>query len=273
MNRFLKRVKAIFELELDVSFPFPSAEALFITLTILTSLLIIQQGSIIGFLIYPSSSHWSQVELDRVIEYVSHADLYSLSMPLISLVVLLMALIPLLSAFRVAGQLENDMFRIILSYPIKRRYLLIFKGIQIILLTCVPITIGVLFILLLFNSMSIGIGSIVVLVAFWSLFFAILSTSFLLSIITRSSAKSAIGGMAIWFTLLIVSLFTHLPTALRGILNPVNLTVYFFTGTNMLGYQFAEVLFEDILVSIIGSFLLGLITFLLSIRLFEGVEL
>ncbi|MGD2072355.1 MAG: ABC transporter permease subunit [Candidatus Thorarchaeota archaeon] len=273
MNRFLKRVRAIFELELDVSFPFPSAEAIFITLTILTSFLIIQQGFKIGFTIFPTS-HWMvQFELDRVMEYVSHADLYSLSMPLINLIVLLMALIPLLSAFRVAGQLENDMFRIILSYPIKRRHLLIFKGIQITLLTCVPITIGVLFILLLFNSMSIGISGIVVLMAFWSLFFAILSSSFLLSIITRSSAKSAIGGMAVWFTLLIVALFTHLPTVLRGILNPVNLAMYFFTGMNVYGYQFEEVVFLDILVSIIGTFLLGFITFLLSIRLFEGVEL
>ncbi|TFG13432.1 hypothetical protein EU537_06070 [Candidatus Thorarchaeota archaeon] len=273
MDRLLKRVRAIFEFELDVSFPFPSAEAVFMTLTTLTSLLIIQQGFKIGFLINPTSQWVSEIELDRVSEYVRQAALYSLGMPLVSMTVLLMALIPLLSAFRVAGQLENDMFRITLSYPIKRLHLLILKAMQITLITCVPITLSVFVILSLYNSLSIGIGVIVILIAFWSLFFAILSTSFVLSIIAGSSAKSAIGGMALWFTLLGVSLFTHFPTVLRGTLNPVNLAMYFFTNRNMFGYQFTEVVFMDVLVSIIGSFLLGLVTFLLSIRLFERVEL
>lgn len=273
MNDALRRIRAIFELELDVSFPFPSAEALSIILATLTALYVVMQGFVFSFILFPPSSVWGYVELERTVWSVEHADLSSLSMPIASMMLLLIALIPLLSAFRVAGPIESGVLRAMLSYPIRRRRLLILKGLQITLLTCLPITVGALAAVALYNALSIGVESFWVLVSLWSLAFAILSSSFLLSVITRSSAKAAIGGMAVWFTLLIVALFSHLPVIFRGILNPVNLAINYFTGTNMFGYVYKDAVFGDVLLSIIGTFLIGVVTFLLSIKFFDGVEL
>ncbi len=272
MNERFRRIRAVFEFEFDVSFPFPVAEAFSIILGVFVAMSVLMIGSNYWFLVSPSAFS-NSLELERIIFQVTHADFHLLSIPLFNMTILIIIAIPMLCAFRVAGPLENGVLRAMLSYPIKRRELLILKGIEIMVLICLPITGGALVTIVLFNGMSVGIESLLVIISFWTLAFTILSSSFLVSVITQSSAKAAFSGVALWTVLLLVGMFAKIPVVLRGIPNPVILTLSYFGGISIGNQHITDPVLNDVLVSIIVNLLIGIITFLASIRYFKRVEI
>ncbi len=275
MNERFRRIRAVFEFEFDVSFPFPLAEALSIVLGVLVAMsIVMMHQSYATFLVYPSELEWLNLsQLENLILQVSHADFYLLSGPIFNMTILLIIALPMLCAFRVAGPLENGVLKTMLSYPIRRQELLILKGIEIMALICLPTTMGSLAIIVLYNGLSVGIEFLLVIVSFWTLAFTILSSSFLLSVITQSSAKAAFSGVALWAVLLLVGMFAKIPVVLRGIPNPVILTIGYFGGFSLGNqYDVAPVL-NDVFVSIIGNLLMGILMFIASIRYFRRVEI
>ncbi|MHA1638246.1 MAG: ABC transporter permease subunit [Candidatus Thorarchaeota archaeon] len=273
MNERLRRIRAILEFEFDVSFPFPAAEVLSVLLGVLVAMnIIITQRSYFAFLVSPSAFS-NSLELERIIFQVTHVDFHLLSTPLFSMTILIIIAVPMLCAFRVAGPLENGVLKAMLSYPIRRRELLILKGIEIMVLICLPITVGSLGAIVLYNGLSVGIEFLLVIVSFWTLVFTILSSSFLLSVITQSSAKATFGGVALWAVLLLVGMFAKIPVVLRGIPNPVILTISYFRGSPIGNQYDITPVLNDVLVSIIGNLLIGIIIFLASIRYFKRVEI
>ena len=273
MNERFRRIRAVFEFEFDVSFPFPVAEALSILLGVLVAMgILMAHRPYATFLITPSEFA-NFIQLEYLVLQVTAADFYMISGPFFSLTVLLIIALPMLCAFRVAGPLENGMLKAMLSYPIRREEILILKGIEILVLICLPITMGALAMVVLFSGVSIGIEFLLVIISFWTLAFTILSSSFLLSVITQSSAKAAFGGVALWAILLLVGLFAKTPVVLRGIPNPVILTIGYFSGYSLGNQYDIPPVLNDVLVSIIGNLLIGIIIFVASIRYFKRVEI
>ena len=272
MNERLRRIRAVFEFEFDISFPFPAAEALSIILGVFVAMSIIMERTNFWFLVSPSAYN-NSLGLVRIMYRITYVDFHLLSLPLFNMTILSIIAIPMLCAFRVAGPLENGVLRAMLSYPIKRRELLILKAIEIMVLICLPITGGALVAIVLFNGLSIGFESLLVIISFWTLAFTILSSSFLLSVITKSSAKAAFSGIALWTILLLVGMFAKIPVVLRGIPNPVILTLSFFGGFPFGNQYNTDPVFNDVLISIIVNLLIGIITFLASLRYFRRAEI
>lgn len=271
MKKRNNRFRAVFDLEIDISYPFPSAEGLSIILGFSIFLMIMFQSVYHSFMI-TDSSFVNTHELERISRLIASADFYHLTAPCFNMMILLPILIPLLCAFKVAGPFENGVLKNILTHPIKRSDLLFLKGLQIMLLTCLPVTLGSFIGIILLNDLFFGLQSILVIVSLWALGFMILSISCLVSIATRSSAKTTFGAVGISTALLVVATLSKLPLIVRGIANPLNLTISYFVGGVLFGNSFEGLVFGDVIVSILGSLIIGVVTFLLSIKLFKEVE-
>lgn len=257
---------------MEVTFPFPSAEGLLVGLGLFVMLTIVLQSVQPQFMI-TDSPFSNQLELERLIQSVTFADFRLLTSTMFNVLVFLPILIPLFCAFVVAGPLENGVSKNMLTYPIKRSDLLIIKGLQITLLTSLPITVGAIVGITLFNGLLLGLESILTIISLWVFCFTILSTSFLISLVTKSAARSAFGGVVLWAILFVVATLSKLPVIVRGISNPLHLTMSFILGSTFFGNSFVEPVFGDVLGSLLIHFILGVVAFLASIRIFKGIEL
>jgi hypothetical protein len=160
MRERLRRFRAVLEFEFDVSFPFPVAETLSIVLGALTAIsVVVMQTSYASFLV--TTSEWANsIQLEWLNLHVVHADFYLLIATFSNFAVLLVVALPLFCAFRVAGPLENGVLKAVMSYPIKRKELIILKGLEIMVLVCLPITMGALATIVLYDGLSVSIESL-----------------------------------------------------------------------------------------------------------------
>jgi hypothetical protein len=265
-------IRAVFGLELDISYPFPSAEGLSIILGLIIFLTIMFQSVYYPFMI-TESPFVNNLELERVSEFIAAPAFYILSGPYFDMMILFPILLPLLCAFRVAGPFENGVLKSVLTHPIRRSGLLVVKGLQILLLTCLPVTLGSFVGITLFNGLLLGLESALAIASFWTLGFMILSLSFLVSVATRSSAKAAFGGVGLSTALFVIATLSKLPATIRGVANPLNLTVSYFQGFAPFGNSIDGLVFGDVIVSVLGSLTVGVLAFLLSIKLFKEAEI
>ena len=169
MNERLLRVRAAFELEFEISFPFPGAEILSIILCLLVTMDIVIKGTFYSMIVSPHSPEHIPLIWDELLWLLTHTDSQLLSSSLFNMTLLMIVIIPLLSAFRVAAPMESGLLRTILTYPVRRRDLLIFKGFEILMLVVLPITTGALIGIVLVDWLDIGLGSLLLFLSFWSM--------------------------------------------------------------------------------------------------------
>lgn len=274
MNEKLKQLWAVFNLEFEISYPFPAGEALAFILCLLITIDFVMKGTFYSIGVYPHLPGNIPYFWYELVWQLSHTDSWLLSSSLFNMTLLIIVLIPLLSAFRVAAPFESGLIRTILTYPIKRHQLLLLKGFEILMLVVLPITVGALIGIVLIDWLYIGLDSILLLLSFWSMAFTILSSSLLLSIVTKSTAKTALSGIAIWVVVYFFAALMQMPVILRGILNPVNLAISYSRNTEgaPFGLQFEGMVFSDVWGSIAINLLIGLSLLLMSVRFFRRVE-
>jgi ABC-type transport system involved in multi-copper enzyme maturation permease subunit len=275
MNKSLQKIRATFELELDVSFPFPSTGVIFLILFLIAIGSILIEGCFIAIVIAPHPPGVIPLDFDYIVWAQQNADFNLLAGPLFNLILFIIIVIPMLSAFKVAGPIEAGLLKTLLTYPIRRRNLLVLKVVEMLILTVLPITIGVLMGVVLIQWVSIGLTSLVLLLSFWVMTFTILLTSVFLSLVTQSMTKSAFGGIAIWVVLYLVAAVTYIPNVIRGALNPVNLVLSYFNdtpGAAVFGVPFRDPVVHDVWGAIIINLVIGIIMLLLSVRQFRRVE-
>ncbi|MHA1288602.1 MAG: hypothetical protein ACTSPB_14450, partial [Candidatus Thorarchaeota archaeon] len=243
-------------------------------LCMLVTMDIVVQGTFYTMIVSPHSSEYIPLLWDELIWLLAHKDSLLLSGTLFNMTLLMIIVIPLLSAFRVAASLESGLIRTLLTFPIKRRDLLILKGLEILMLVVLPVTAGALIGIVLVDWFAIGLDSFLLLLSFWSMAFTILTSSLLLSVTTGSAAKTAFSGIAIWIVLYFVAALTKIPVLLRGVLNPVNLAISYSKDSPgaSFGLPFEGMVFSDVWGSIVINLLIGLFLLLMSIRSFRRVE-
>jgi len=91
MNERFRRIRAVFEFEFDVSFPFPVAEALSILLGVLVAMSIVMMyRPFPTFMVYPPELEWINLfQLKNLVLQVTSADFYMISGLFINLTILL----------------------------------------------------------------------------------------------------------------------------------------------------------------------------------------
>jgi hypothetical protein len=209
--------------------------------------------------------------------YINIITTFEVAQALEQLWAMVVFIVPLLVAFTTARAFEDNSLRTILSYPVKRWQLLLMRTIvpTVIIGTC--ITLSVLLAVFLMVPAPWNIGACVLLFgAFWlALLMVVVSTVFL-AVIMRRMIISALGGVAVWFSLLSVSYYISTPEILRWIGNPIIFIASYVYGgapSNLLpiipsGVPTTEAVFGFVvLISVVVVLLLSL-----SVWLFKKME-
>jgi hypothetical protein len=163
--------------------------------------------------------------------YVNMITTFEVAQGLEQLWAMVIFIVPLLVAFTTAKSFEDNSFRTVLSYPVKRWQLLIMRTIvpTVIIGTC--ITFSVLLAVFLMIPAPWNIGACVLLFCvFWLALLVVITSTVFLAVITRRMIVSALGGVAVWFSLMTSSYSITTPEILRWIGNPITFIARYVYG-------------------------------------------
>ncbi len=271
MTTKLQRMKSLVKFELDVSFKFPLLEMLFIFFIVITTVGVYGQSRTPALFIFPGYDV-SESDVEWVIQIIEEIDILRVSAPLNIITLIVYCITPLLMSFQIAYNIEVNLFKRYISYPIGRRTLIVFRFIVIWFLFCASTTIGIITPLFFMGDL-INLGVIIVLLStFYSTSFFVVSASILIAVATRKFSYSVLGGLGLSSVLLIVSYFSSQSYLIRGICNPIFLALGFFTGVPFIGGFFGDILVTDVLYSIFFNLALGICVFIISLLIVERMD-
>jgi hypothetical protein len=209
--------------------------------------------------------------------YVNIFTTFTVAQALEQLWAMLIFIVPLLVAFTTAKSFEDNSFRTILSYPVKRWQLLIMRTIvpTVIIGTCV--TFSVLLAVFLMIPAPWNLGACVLLFGvFWLALLMIITSTVFLAVITKRMIVSALGGVAVWFSLMSSSYSIATPEILRWIGNPmifISRYVYGESFDGILPIISSTVPTTEIVLSFVALLSVLIVLFLsLSVWLFKRME-
>lgn len=173
---------------------------------------------------------------ERFLPYVNIITTFEVAQALEQSWVMVVFIVPLLVAYTTAKSFEDNSFRTILSYPVKRWQLLIMRAVvpTIIIGTCVTFSTILAVLLIIPAPWNIG-GCFLLFGVFWLATLIVIISTLLLSVITRRMIVSALGGVAVWFTLMSSSYSIATPEILRWIGNPVEVIANYIYGEDFNG--------------------------------------
>lgn len=271
----VRYAKELVQTELAISYRYPTIILLFAVFLIVTGFtvrMVAFRGLRPSFYLdEPFNSteelqHWSELIASRA----GRAHAFSLEACLI----ILSFLIPLLVSFTFSRYFENGTFRTLLSFPIGRsRYLVAKSGVLIALSFLFPLVTTLLWINIWYPPfIGIEYFAIMSMSALASVF-VITSTSILISIVSRNSFATAIGGLSLWGGVLYVKtnrgLLENSPQIvhmIRRFLDPLGFANFTFYN------WMSDFTFGDILVSVGLSFGLSVMLLVVAIIIFKNVE-
>lgn len=185
----------------------------------------------------------------------------------------LIFLLPMLIAFNLGGSHESGLLRSLLSIPITRRIYLLFTGGITILLTGLATSLGLIVARFISFPQPIDWGLVfLMMTSVWTYVLLVGSGSILLAIVLRSAQSSSFSSIGLWFLVMVVGLFTSLPLVIKGVLNPILITSSYVTGSPY-ARLFGEIVFNDVIVSLMGATVVGIILLIIGLVVFERVEL
>lgn len=267
MRRVLRRVWAVFEIEMDISFPFPVLECLFAVPLFMASSIALQ--------VIPTTYARSDLVPDffqpeNIMRFIDGLGIRVFAEALYSLNAIVLFIVPMIVTFNLARCFENGTMKTLLSYPIGRRKLLITKVSQVVVLVWFAIVAGLFFSVYVLTPVTNGITSFVLMSAsLLALVFAATTTTVLIAVASKSTPVTAILGTGLWFSFLFLAMSGTLSSIVRGIMNPVLMAVCLEGGA--LGY-FSSITSADLVVSIVGTFSFGILALITSLLLFDRRE-
>jgi len=268
MKRALKRAWAAFEIEIDISFPFPVLECLFVVPLFLASSIALQ--------VIPTFYARSDLFPDffrpgDIVMFIDGVGIRVFAEALYSLNAIILFIIPMIITFNLARNLENGIMKTLLSYPIGRRKLLITKVCQVVILVWFAMISGLFFSVYVFTPVMNGMPSFILMSAsLLALVFAVTTTTILIAIATKSTPATAILGSGLWFSFLFLAMSRTFSSIVRGIMNPVLMAVNLEGGA--LGF-FTDITSADLMTSIAGTLSVGFLALIISFILFDRSEI
>ncbi|MHC4750498.1 MAG: ABC transporter permease subunit [Planctomycetota bacterium] len=267
MKRSLRRAWATFKLEIDISFPFPVLECLFVIPLYLASSIALQ---IIPTIYARSDLVPDFFRPEDITLYIDGIGIRVFAEALYSLNAIILFIIPMIVTFNLARNFENGMIKTLLSYPIGRRKLLITKVSQVVITVWFAIIAGLFFSVYVFTPVMNGLQSFILMSAsLLALVFAATTTTVLIAIVSKSTPVTAILGSGLWFSFLFLAMSGTSSSIVRGIMNPVLMAVNLEGGA--LGF-FNDITSADLVVSMVGTFSFGVLALITSFILFDRRE-
>ena len=268
MRRALKRARAAFELEMDISFPFPVRECLFAVPLLLASstALKVIHGTYARSDLVPEF-----FKPDNILRFIDTLGIRVFAESLYALNGVVLFIIPMIVTFNVARSFENGIMKTLLSYPIGRRKLLVTKVSQVVILVWSAMIAGLFFSVYAFIPVIDGLSSFVLMsVSLLALVFITTTTTVLIAVVSKSTPVTAILGVGLWVSFLFLAMSGTLSPIVRGVMNPVLMAVSLEGGA--LGF-FNGITSADLVVSIVGALAIGGLAFIASLILFNRREI
>ncbi|MBD3158016.1 MAG: hypothetical protein GF309_04445 [Candidatus Lokiarchaeota archaeon] len=188
--------------------------------------------------------------------------------------IILSFLLPLLVSFTLSKYFENGTFRTLLTFPIGRvRYLAVKSGVLIALSFLFPLFTTLLWINIWYLPF-VGIEYFAIMsISALASVFVITSTSILISVVSRNSFATAIGGLSLWGGVFYVKtnreLLENSPQivhTIRRFLDPLGFANFTFYN------WMSDFNFGDVLVSLGLSFGLSVMLLVVATIIFKNVE-
>ncbi|MFW9787590.1 MAG: hypothetical protein ACFFE2_02280 [Candidatus Thorarchaeota archaeon] len=265
----LKNLRASLEYEFEVNYRFPVLEciiAIVVFVSVASSLdLAVRYADIIQT--WPNEPEFAYSNMMFVFDRVQEHALYVFGMSAYRVTLVLAFLVPLLIAYNVARGFEEGIFQTMLTYPIPRRRLLLFK--TLIPITIIGVTTTVALVLTVYLAIP-GVYSISALfalsLAFWAHIILMVSVMTIISVFLKKTLPSALVGIGIWYGLSLLLATPDFPSGITSFINPIILVM------NMRVYGNIQELYSNVMFSIIVTFIVGLTMLFLSYRALKSAE-
>jgi hypothetical protein len=180
----------------------------------------------------------------------------------------LVFILPMLVAFTLALGFENGSFRTYFSYPINRSFLLISRMLILILVTGLAVTLSSLSAIYFLLPMVLQSESIFLLIlGLWTFIILVTSGSTLISIISQRALSTAVVGIGVWYSLVVLLNFDEIPRLIRSIVNPLTAAIIPYVSGNTV------VTYGDVILALLGTSIVGIVFLCISLVLFDHAEI
>lgn len=201
-------------------------------------------------------------------DYISASQYFSMYSLFAGIAHPLTLLVPIIAAIAIAGCMEDNTLKTMLSYPIRRRSYLSIKVIMAIIIPSIASIAGILISVFLF--VPVGVSSIeLLLLILATLTFIVLLVSFgtIMSIAFKRVSVSAVGGVGFWYVLYLLISLGSTREGILLILDPIRNTAA------SLGMMEGASSIGEIPFYLMGSLGLALAILFVAFMIFERTEI
>ncbi len=269
MRKKARTLLAVCSLETDLSFSYPYIEGVvvvFLFIAFSSALSAFGPGPYVYIKPGPAWNATQSIAIYEEYRNSLAASVYGVSALGFSYV--LAFLVPLLTAFTLAGRFEDGTLHTYLSYPISRSSLLLVKASMMIVVLGLSTTVSALSVVLFFSAgVVIDTTIILLLAALWSYVILLTCITTLIGVVSKSAGATAIVGVLLWYVITLIIAMPLLPDIAQTVLNPI-LAVAASVSSGV-----PELHIREALIGISGASLIGVIALIVSVIIFKRSEI
>jgi len=199
---------------------------------------------------------------------------HSIVVSTLNLFYVILLLVPLLMAFNFALGFSNGQIRMLVSYPIGRKRIIITKWGLIFILSSASVTLGALFGLAFFFPFTMDIAILGQLfIPLWINILLVTTSCLLMAVLFRSAPLTAVGGISLWLGTFVLFTMQSSSSFLLNVLFP------FLSAINYLNPDFISPIsflgatsLSDVLLGCGAAFLLSVLLLCFSVFAFRRLE-
>jgi ABC-type transport system involved in multi-copper enzyme maturation permease subunit len=265
----VKNLKASFEYEIEVNYRFPILECIIAIIVLVSVASALEQAVRYAHIIetYSAEPDYPFWDMKYLLEDVQEHALYVFGFSAYRVTLILAFLVPLLIAYNVARGFEEGTFQTMLTYPIPRKRLLLFKTLIPIFVigftTSVALTLSVLLTMpRAYSFLALFILS----KAFWAHIILMISVMTLISVYLKKTLPSALAGIGIWYGLSLLLSTPDFPVAITSFINPIIVVI------NTRAFGNFEEMISTTIFSVFATMIIGLVMLYFSYTALRTAE-
>ncbi len=223
MNR-VRNLRASLEYEFETNYRFPVLEgivAIIIMVSVASALdLAVRYVNIIQT--WPSDPDYATANMGFLFSSVQAHSLQVFGLSAYRVTLFLAFLVPLLIAYNLARGFEEGTFQTLLTYPIPRMRLLLFKTLIPIGIIGLTTNLAILLtVLLTVPGQYSGLTLLALSLGFWAHVVLMVSVMTLISVFLKKTLPTALAGIGIWYGFSLVLATPDFPQAITSFINPI----------------------------------------------------
>ncbi len=262
-------------LEINISYPFPTIIGL-LSLFIYIASVSLQGLPDYGMELYLPIGWDSIVIGEELATAIWTMTTRAAVISILNSFLIVLLLIPLLIAFNFALSFNNGQIRTLVSYPVGRGKLLLVKGGVVFVLIATAVTLGGIIGLVFFYPFSIDVVLLgQLLIPLWITVFLMTASCTFIAVLSRSAPVTAVGGIGLWFGVLVMIPTQSVPPFLVYALYPIFAAINYITpgspSPSPISYLWSTSM-NDVLYGCGVALVLGILLLYLSIMVFRRLE-